>query len=79
ANCKFISVVADIPGDIVSVFGFINLIGRILCPVFLEQHFHLIRGGGEAGPTTRTPEVSQSPLTEPRITTVVRQLGTHSL
>ena len=26
---------------------------------FIDQHVHLIGGGGEAGPTTRTPEVAE--------------------
>ncbi len=57
----------------------INLSGRMLCPGFIDQHVHLIGGGGEAGPTTRTPEVSLSRLTEAGITTVVGLLGTDSV
>ncbi|EAQ4180960.1 beta-aspartyl-peptidase, partial [Salmonella enterica] len=58
ANGKIIAVGADIPSDIVPDCTVINLSGRMLCPGFIDQHVHLIGGGGEAGPTTRTPEVS---------------------
>ncbi len=79
ANGKIIAVGADIPGDIVPDCTVINLSGRMLCPGFIDQHVHLIGGGGEAGPTTRTPEVSLSRLTEAGITTVVGLLGTDSV
>lgn len=79
ANGKIIAVGADIPSDIVPDCAVINLSGRMLCPGFIDQHVHLIGGGGEAGPTTRTPEVSLSRLTEAGITTVVGLLGTDSV
>lgn len=79
ANGKIIAVGTDIPGDIVPDCAVINLSGRMLCPGFIDQHVHLIGGGGEAGPTTRTPEVSLSRLTEAGITTVVGLLGTDSV
>lgn len=78
ANGKIIAVGAGIPGDIVPDCTVINLSGRMLCPGFIDQHVHLIGGGGE-GPTTRTPEVSLSRLTEAGITTVVGLLGTDSV
>ena len=53
--------------------------GRILCPGFINQHVHLIGGGSEAGPTTRTPEVRLSRLTEAGVTTVTGLLGTDSV
>lgn len=39
----------------------------------------MIGGGGEAGPTTRTPEVALSRLTEAGVTSVVGLLGTDSI
>lgn len=48
ANGKIIAVGADIPGDIVPDCAVINLSGRMLCPGFIDQHVHLIGGGGEA-------------------------------
>ncbi|WET40137.1 beta-aspartyl-peptidase [Citrobacter enshiensis] len=79
ANGKIIAVDTAIPTDIVPDCTVIDLRGRILCPGFIDQHVHLIGGGGEAGPTTRTPEVTLSRLTEAGITTVVGLLGTDSV
>ena len=56
-----------------------NLDGAILCPGLIDQHVHLIGGGGEAGPHTRTPEVQISKLVEAGITTVVGLMGTDSI
>lgn len=53
-----------------------DLNGAIVCPGFIDQHVHLIGGGGEAGPHTRTPEVRLSKLVEAGITSVVGLLGT---
>lgn len=79
ANGKIIAVDTAIPTDIVPDCTVIDLRGRILCPGFIDQHVHLIGGGGEAGPTTRTPEVTLSRLTEAGITTVIGLLGTDSV
>lgn len=79
ANGKVIAVDSTIPTDIVPDCTVIDLRGRILCPGFIDQHVHLIGGGGEAGPTTRTPEVTLSRLTEAGITTVIGLLGTDSV
>jgi len=57
----------------------INLDGAIVCPGFIDQHVHLIGGGGEAGPHTRTPEVRLSRLVEAGITSVVGLLGTDGI
>ena len=53
----------------------INLDGAIVCPGFIDQHVHLIGGGGEAGPHTRTPEVRLSRLVEAGVTSVVGLCG----
>ncbi len=53
-----------------------DLNGAIVCPGFIDQHVHLIGGGGEAGPHTRTPEVRLSKLVEAGVTAVVGLLGT---
>jgi len=49
---------------------------KIALPGFFDQHVHLIGGGGEAGPYSRTPEVMLSDLIVNGITTVVGVLGT---
>ncbi len=79
ANGKIIAVASNIPSDIVPDCTVVDLSGQILCPGFIDQHVHLIGGGGEAGPTTRTPEVALSRLTEAGITSVVGLLGTDSI
>ena len=53
-----------------------DLSGKIVVPGFIDQHVHLIGGGGEAGFSTRTPEVTLSNITRWGITTVVGCLGT---
>jgi len=54
----------------------IDLCGQKLVPGFIDQHVHLIGGGGEGGPSTRTPEVQLSDVTTAGVTTVVGCLGT---
>lgn len=36
--------------------------GKILTPGFFDQHIHVTGGGGEGGPSTRTPELVLSEL-----------------
>ena len=67
-TAKLLPLPAIIPSDIVPDCTVVDLSGQILCPGFIDQHVHLIGGGGEAGPTTRTPEVALSRLTEAGIT-----------
>ncbi|MDI6600390.1 MAG: beta-aspartyl-peptidase [Thermoanaerobacteraceae bacterium] len=50
--------------------------GKLALPGFIDQHVHIIGGGGEAGYTSRTPEVMLSKLTTSGITTVAGLLGT---
>jgi beta-aspartyl-dipeptidase (metallo-type) len=50
--------------------------GKIVVPGFIDQHVHLIGGGGEMGFSTRTPEVMLSKVIEAGVTTVVGLLGT---
>jgi len=45
-------------------------------PGFIDQHVHLSGGGGEGGPTTRTPDIRLSDLTTAGITTAIGLLGT---
>ncbi|MEG2918427.1 MAG: beta-aspartyl-peptidase [Clostridium sp.] len=49
---------------------------KIVVPGFIDQHVHIIGGGGEAGFHSRTPEVMLSKIIEAGITTVVGLLGT---
>jgi len=54
----------------------IDVKSRYIVPGFIDQHVHLIGGGGEAGYASRTPEVVLSHVVRAGITTVVGCLGT---
>ena len=57
----------------------INIIdgtGKILTPGFIDNHVHIIGGGGEGGFKTRTPEIGLTDITTGGVTTVVGCLGT---
>ncbi|MDK2854790.1 MAG: hypothetical protein PWQ41_339 [Bacillota bacterium] len=54
----------------------IDVSGKYVVPGFIDQHVHLIGGGGEAGFASRTPEVMLSRVTRAGVTTVVGCLGT---
>lgn len=54
----------------------INAQGKIVVPGFIDQHVHIIGGGGESGFHSRTPEVMLSKVIKAGITTVVGLLGT---
>jgi len=64
----------DLPKD----FGgqVISASGKIVTPGLIDLHVHLLGGGGEAGPRTRTPEITLSKITLAGVTTVVGCLGT---
>lgn len=53
--------------------------GFSLTPGLIDQHIHVTGGGGEAGPTTRVPEVTLSRLVDAGTTTVVAVSGTDSV
>ena len=53
--------------------------GDYVVPGFIDQHVHLIGGGGEAGFVSRTPEVTLTNITRWGITTVVGCLGTDGI
>ena len=50
--------------------------GKIALPGFIDSHVHMLGGGGEGGPKTRTPEIRLTDLTTVGITTAVGCLGT---
>lgn len=63
-------------GSLSSEAQIYDLKGASLTPGFIDQHVHLIGGGGEGGFATRTPEVMLTDLTTAGVTTVVGVLGT---
>lgn len=50
--------------------------GKPLLPGFIDMHIHMLGGGGEGGPATRTPEITLSEITRYGVTTAVGVLGT---
>jgi beta-aspartyl-dipeptidase (metallo-type) len=54
----------------------IRAAGKTIVPGFVDLHVHLLGGGGEAGPWSRTPEITLSKITRAGVTTVVGLLGT---
>lgn len=53
--------------------------GKKLIPGFIDNHVHIIGGGGEGSFKTRVPEITLSALVKGGITTVVGLLGTDSI
>lgn len=54
----------------------IDAAGKIVLPGYVDQHVHVIGGGGEDGFKSRTPEVVLSEIIKAGITTVIGVLGT---
>ncbi|HMM22049.1 MAG TPA: beta-aspartyl-peptidase [Selenomonadales bacterium] len=54
----------------------IDVDGYVAVPGFIDNHVHLIGGGGEGGYATRTPEVQLGDIIRAGVTTVVGCLGT---
>lgn len=52
---------------------------KLVFPGFIDNHVHIIGGGGEGGFNTRTPELQLSSLVEAGITTVVGCIGTDGI
>mgnify|MGYP000846741434 CR=1 FL=1 len=57
----------------------INVEGKYVVPGFIDQHVHLIGGGGEAGFASRDPEITLSQIVRNGVTTVVGCLGTDGM
>ncbi len=56
-----------------------DLKGKKLVPGFIDQHVHVIGGGGEGGLHSRTPELKLSHVIESGVTTLVGLLGTDGI
>lgn len=53
----------------------INADGRIVCPGFVDNHVHILGGGGGLGFSSRAPEIQASQLARAGITTAIGMLG----
>ncbi len=66
----------------VSCLNDVNIIdcqGKTVTPGLIDQHIHLTGGGGEAGFSSRTPQVTLSKLIKAGTTTAVGVLGTDGI
>lgn len=52
---------------------------KLLTPGFIDQHVHVLGGGGEGGLHTRTPELQLSSVVKAGVTTLVGLLGTDGI
>lgn len=68
----------NIPKDFVNITE-IDGSDYIMFPGFIDNHVHIIGGGGEDGFSTRTKEIDFSELIKSGVTTVVGCLGTDSI
>jgi len=65
----------NIPHDFIKDLEIIDCSGKIVCPGFIDQHVHIIGGGGEEGPKSCIPELMLSDIISAGVTTVVGLLG----
>ena len=68
--------IGSVPPSVLGHVETIDLDGDYLAPGFIDGHVHILGGGGEGGPATRTPEITLSGITIAGVTTVVGVLGT---
>lgn len=80
-NDRIIGIGKNIVSDTLSSHAAIEKIhahGKIVTPGIVDQHIHIIGGGGEGSFKTRTPEVMLGSLLQGGVTTVVGLLGMDS-
>lgn len=76
-NGTVVRVAEEIPEDSLGLHAeVIDAAGKKVIPGYVDQHVHIIGGGGEAGPYSRTPEVQLSDVVSAGVTTLVGVLGT---
>ena len=56
--------------------GVIDAAGKSVLPGLIDPHVHILGGGGEGGPTTRSPEIRVEDIVASGVTTVIGCLGT---
>ncbi len=76
-NEKVVRIADKIDADFLSLnVKVVDAMERKVIPGYVDQHVHIIGGGGEAGPYSRTPEVMLSDVVSAGVTTVIGLLGT---
>ena len=76
---KIISFEPDLKVQGIDNISIIDCQGRTVTPGLIDQHVHLVGGGGEGGFSSRTPQVTFSKLIQAGTTTVVGVLGTDGI
>lgn len=66
---------SPLPQDFLGQLEIVDLRDRILVPGLIDQHLHIIGGGGGDGPASRIPEIMLSDITRWGITTAIGCLG----
>jgi len=67
------------PKEIFPELEVVNASGKLIFPGFIDQHMHIIGGGGSGGPLTRAKEVYFRDVVKAGTTTVVGTLGTDTI
>lgn len=57
----------------------IDCTDKIVIPGLIDQHVHILGGGGEGGPVSRIPEIQLNEIIKTGVTTVVGTLGVDSV
>ena len=73
---KILKIAEELPVEEAYGVEVIDGKGKVLIPGMIDAHVHILGGGGEGGPKTRTPEIMLSDIVSAGVTTVVGCLGT---
>lgn len=73
---KILTIAEKLPEVLEYNVSCIDGTGKILIPGLIDTHVHILGGGGEGGPRTRTPEIMLSDILTAGVTTVIGCLGT---
>lgn len=73
---KILKIEKELPVESAYGVQVIDGTGKLLMPGLIDGHVHILGGGGEGGPKTRTPEIMLSQIISGGVTTVVGCLGT---
>ncbi len=75
-DSRILKIADDIPPVDAYDVQVLDGTGKLLFPGFIDNHVHILGGGGEGGYHTRTPEIKLTDITAGGVTTVVGCLGT---
>lgn len=72
---KIIRISDDIKPEGLFEYDLVDCTGKLVFPGFIDQHIHIIGGGGEDGSDSRIPEISLGDITTAGVSTIVGLLG----